>query len=145
MLAVSAALVLAVGAALVWLLGRRAEARRTTRFAARPDLDPARIWRDFYSDGEASLASVETALRLVGEATTVPAGKLRPTDRFAVELAPERGWEFDDGLSEIAWYLESKSKGSGRELETVDDLVRLLDRPDNISDYRTSEAADPPG
>lgn len=121
-------LVIAAGAALVWLFGRRAEARRANRFPERPLLEPAELWRDFYRDSEVSLASVETALRLVSEATNVPAGKPRPTDRFATELAPDRGSEFDDGLAEVAWYVESKSKGSSEGLETVDDLIRLLDR-----------------
>lgn len=123
-----AILVLAAGAALIWLFGRRADAQRASRFPARALLDPGELWRDFYRESDVSLESVETALRLVSEATTVPAGKIRPTDRFAVELAPERGWEFDDGLAEIAWYVESKSKGSSEGLETVDDLIHLLDR-----------------
>lgn len=123
-----AIVVLTAGAALVWFFGRRVDARRASRFPERPLLNPGELWRDFYRESAVSRESVETALRLVSEATTVPAGKIRPTDRFAAELAPETGWEFDDGLAEIAWYVESKSKGSSEGLETVDDLIRLLNR-----------------
>jgi hypothetical protein len=130
-------LAVAAGAALIWFFGHRADARRADRFPDRPFLEPGALWRKLYRKNEVSLESVEVALRLVSDATTIPAGKLRPTDRFAVELAPERGWEFDDGLAEIAWYLEAKSKGSSEGLQTVDDLIRLLDQLNRRSDPQT--------
>lgn len=116
------------GGALTWYFGKQADAKRVSRFGERASLESDQFWRDFYPRREVTLESVVEALRLVSDSTEVPPGKLRPTDRFAVELAPERGWEFDDGLAEIAWYVESKSKGSSEGLETVDDLIRLLDR-----------------
>lgn len=133
-----ALLVTLAGAALVWFSGKRAEARRAARFSERPLLEPAAIWRDIYHEREVSLHSVETALRLVSEATDVPVGKIRPADRFAVELAPERGWEFDDGLAEISWYVESRSKGSSADLETVDNLIRLLGRLEERGESQTA-------
>lgn len=116
------------GGALTWYFGKRADAKRVSRFRERASLETDQFWRDFYPGREVTLESVVEALRLVSDTTEVQPGKLRPTDRFTVELAPERGWEFDDGLAEIAWYVESKSKGSSEGLETVDDLIRLLDR-----------------
>ena len=41
------------------------------------------------------------ALRVYGHSVAIiwyPNGKLCPPDRFEVELAPTKGWEFDDGL-----------------------------------------------
>lgn len=123
----AAILVLATAAALVWLLGRSADARRAGRFSERPAVGAAGLWEAFYRENGVYLDSVESALRLISQATTVPEEKLRPGDRFAIELAPERGWECDDGLAEVAWYMESKSKGSSRGIKTVDDLIRVLD------------------
>lgn len=126
--------VLLASAVLIWFFGRKAEARRADRFSERSAVDPVDLWRARYEESGVSRASVESALRLVSSATGVPVGRIRPEDRFAVELAPERGWEFDDGLAEISWYVESKSKGSSADVETVDDLIRLLDRLEHPQD-----------
>jgi hypothetical protein len=125
------ALVVLGSAAVIWFFGRKANAQRVARFQNRANLEPGEFWREFYPEGEVSLQSVEQALRLVSEATEVPPGRLRPEDRFAVELAPERGWEFDDGLAEISWDLEAMKKGSSEGIETVDDLIHRLDDLDH--------------
>jgi len=116
------------GGALTWYFGKRADSRRIARFHERATLSFEQFWREFYPGEEVRLESIAEALRLISDATEVAPGKLRPTDRFTAELAPERGWEFDDGLAEVAWYVEWESKGSSAGLETVDDLIRLLDR-----------------
>lgn len=134
-------LVVLASAVLVWFFGKRADARRAGRFSERPFLEAAQIWRDAYRETEVSLDSVEAALRLVSEATEVPAGKIRPADRFAVELKPERGWEFDDGLAEISWYVEARGRGNSTSLETVDDLIRLLDRLEHRDKPQTLPAS----
>lgn len=120
-------LVVAGASAAIWFFGRKAEALRVARFKNRASLDILEFWSKYYPSGEVSLKSVEEALRLVNEATEVPPGKLRPDDRFAVELAPERGWEFDDGLAEIYWDLEAKKKGASEGIRTVEDLIHRLE------------------
>jgi hypothetical protein len=111
---------------LLWVLARRAEDRRVGRISGRSSLDAKEIWKEFYEGTTISPESVEAALRLVGDATNLPPGKLRPSDRFADELAPEPGWEFDDGLAQISWYLESLDGRGSEDLYTIDDLIRRL-------------------
>lgn len=132
-------ILMVAGGALTWYFGKWADTRRIARFQERETLSLSQFWQEFYPSEEIGLESVAEALRLISDATEVATGKLRPTDRFAVELAPERGWEFDDGLAEVAWYVESKSKGSSEGLETVDDLIRVLDRLEHRSKLQVME------
>jgi hypothetical protein len=61
-----------------------------------------------------------------------PAGCLRPSDRFDVELAPAKGWEFDDGLGRLTAVAEERlrtrglDKGLVAQIKSVDDYVRLV-------------------
>ena len=68
------------------------------RFSGRKEYNPSDLCRIFFSESLLSRSEVLAVLREVSLATDIPLGKLRPSDRFAVELSPVRGWEFDDGL-----------------------------------------------
>lgn len=61
---------------------------------------------------------------------SVPAGMLRPQDRFSVELAPIKGEEWDSGygilLYEIQQMAKKKNVSIQKKVETVDDCIRLL-------------------
>lgn len=58
----------------------------------------------------------------------MPKAKLRPSDRFAVELAPKKGNEWDSGYGILLFALQSQAKRTGKKLskkiETLDDYVR---------------------
>ena len=110
----------------LWFGARKSERRRVDRFGDRADQSASEIWQEYFKERGVSLGVVEEALRLVEEATGVAGGRLRPDDRFTEELAPEKGWEFDDGLAELRWFLESKKKGASEGIFTLDDFVLAL-------------------
>jgi hypothetical protein len=122
----------------VWIFGRKADQGRLRRFDERIDLPIKESWEPFCRDSGVPLSVAEDALRIVENATGVSRGKLRPEDRFAEELAPEKGWEFDDGLAELQWELESQTLVGGAEVKTVGDFVKALamkrePRPEHLS------------
>jgi hypothetical protein len=72
-------------------------------------------------------------LDAVARAADIPRGFLRPADRFDAELAPERGWEFDDGIALLPWVLASEFGGTAEEYDlsktpTVIGLLTLVVR-----------------
>jgi hypothetical protein len=61
----------------------------------------------------------------------LPPGKLRPDDRFAEELAPPKGWEWDDDIVEVQWAGERRLKRSGIKadlspIKTLGDYVEFF-------------------
>ena len=127
------AVVVVAAGALIWIFGRRADRLRVARFAERPVLSVERRWEKFYRDRGVSAEAVARALNLIEDALGIPSGKLRPDDRFADELAPENGWEFDDGLADLRWYLEGSRKGSSESVHTVDDFILAIADAEAIS------------
>lgn len=123
-------LVIAFSSAALWLGQRGATRKKRIRFAERTPLTLKEFWRQFYEERGVPLEVVEELLPVIAEAAEVPVTLLRPTDRFAEELAPEKGWEFGDGLAEVGWWVRALAKRSGKEVDlsevrTVDDLIRL--------------------
>jgi hypothetical protein len=108
------------------IFGRRADLRRAKRLSHRPELSLQEFQEQFYRDSDISPGLLAEALRVLEEATAVPRGQLRPQDRFAEELAPEKGWEFDDGLAELRWELEARGKDRDSVVSTVDDFIRVF-------------------
>jgi hypothetical protein len=70
----------------------------------------------------------------IGSCLHVPPGQLRPADRFAVELAPTKGWDWDDDIAVLMRLAKRRLELSGRSasdlvtISTVDDYVRLCAR-----------------
>jgi hypothetical protein len=118
--------ILAIFGVLVVIFGRRAELRRAWRFRNRPVLSVQEFWEQFYRESGVPLNTISDALQVLETATSVPKGRLRPEDRFAKELAPEKGWEFDDGLAELRWELESRGRARESVVLTVDDFIRVF-------------------
>jgi len=102
--------------ALVVFATRRMIAKKRERFAGRPNVSPEELQRQFDTTG---LSPIEFALflRQITEATDIPQGKLRPSDRFERELAPVRGWEYDDGLNLLPEMLQEKFGGECRDFD----------------------------
>lgn len=72
-------------------------------------------------------------LDAVARAADIPRGVIRPGDRFDAELAPERGWEFDDGIALLPSVLASEFGGTAEEYDlsknpTVIELFTLAVR-----------------
>jgi hypothetical protein len=106
---------------------------KRAKFADRKDYDLHQLWERFFAE---SGLPKEVAVRVLTEvslATDIPCSKLQPDDRFAVELAPTPGWEFDDGI----WLLpESMHRIFGGDISvysletnpTVAELMRTVSR-----------------
>lgn len=90
--------VLAVIATVLLILTMKMLRQKRDRFRNREDLPAHELYLEFFSDSELDEEAVTDFLRLVSTECEVPMGKLRPDDRFLVELAPTRGWELDDGV-----------------------------------------------
>ena len=104
-------------------------AEKKQRFADRRDLTDDELVLTFDAES-GSAASVIRFLKLVEFAADVPRGRLRPGDRFAVELAPERGWEYDDGVALLPEILQREFGGEASDYDLVQHptLGDLLDR-----------------
>lgn len=116
----------------LWLTGRNVKRKRRILFHNRPDMSEKDFFYTYYRDTGVSKETVSYVLKLIANATEIPATKIRPSDRFDREFAPVRGWEFDDGVAEISWFVKSKMKKAGMrkplQLHTVDDLIRYVAR-----------------
>jgi len=119
------ALVLLVG---LWvcLETRRMVHRKRGRFHARAELSVDRL-KSLFSSDTLPGSDVLRFLTRVENVTDVPKGKLRPDDRFAVELAPERGWEFDDRLNLLPLVLARDFGGGAEEYDlALNPSLRVL-------------------
>lgn len=97
---------------------------------SRDDVSPEVVHREHYaSDGLDRDLVVEILTHVAGE-LRVPVSKLRPTDRFEVELAPARGDAWDSGMGILLLDLQRMAKRRGVRVEgaivTVDDDVRAM-------------------
>jgi hypothetical protein len=124
-----AAIVVALGIGVVWsIFSSRA---RRSPFRERAEMTSDEIYSAFYADSSIEKDEVSRSLREIADKLQVPVGKLRPSDSFMGELAPNPGWEYDDGLGMLSDLARNKLtlKGDNPEnvtqIRTVDDYIRL--------------------
>lgn len=126
------AIVLAIGTIFIVIGGRRADRARSGRFSDRDDVSFDRFYAEHYEALGLDRERVKRALNDVAQAIDVPMTKLRPTDRFDVELAAERGWEFDDGIAVLAGRAVKPGHKLGSDgtkrprVLTLDDYIRMV-------------------
>lgn len=126
-------IVLAAGVAL--LVGLRSWRQRRSladKLAARPSIEFEVFYKNFY-DGKIDRTVVRTHLLAISEEFAVPSEKLRPTDRFDVELKPPSGHEFDSGAGLLPMRVELLARAKGAMLKaesivTVDDYITQMAR-----------------
>lgn len=117
--------------AVVTYWGRRTRRGSREPFVSRPSMTIADLHAAFYAHSAVSQGDLAAALGEIGRVLGVPVDRLRPSDRFDVELAPEKGWEFDDPLAELTEVVERRLRTCGLDegqvagIRTVDDFVRL--------------------
>lgn len=105
--------------------------RKITRVSTRAPLGPDQFYEKYYASSGLPKRVVLQLLKEVANASDIPVPLLRPEDRFTVELAPIKGWEFDDGLVELSWLTEDREKRfAGKvdlsKIQTVDDYIRTI-------------------
>jgi hypothetical protein len=122
-------LTVVIGAVIIWNL--YPSRKRLSRFHEREELTSDQIYERFFSN---ELCSKDLVLELWNEVASVlgiPPGKLRLTDRFDKELAPEKGWEYDDEIGIINSIAQTRLKKSGTTanfsgIKTLGDYVHLF-------------------
>lgn len=90
--------------------------KKRARFALRVAHSPEEI-RVMFRSALLSDQDVAFILDQIEIATELPKEKLAPQDRFAVELSPEKGWEFDDGLHLLPTLLHERFGGAATTYE----------------------------
>lgn len=120
---------LTVGGVLAWsFIPHR---RRLARFADREERSADSIYRDFFAANNFPKDLVSELWNEVAVPLRVPPGKLRPSDRFDKELAPVKGWEFDDDTLEVHWAAQRRLKKLGvnadiAAIQTLQDYVEFF-------------------
>lgn len=112
---------------------RLVRAKRLSRLAGREYLPFDVFYDNFYSGSGLDRESVEKAVRTASETLRLPAGLLRPSDRFDVEYKPPAGYEMDDEIAELDFDLEAVNRKRGsplqaEQLDTLDDYIRIYCR-----------------
>lgn len=117
-----------VGLVVIVFGGRRADLERRQRFHDRADLSIVDFVQACHTSRPIDFERASELLDCVAESLGISRGKLRPTDRIDVELAPVSGWELDDGVTlRIDLYMKRWQQRTGKELPsglaTIGDLV----------------------
>ena len=95
----------------------------------REDLDENTLYSKYYNTLGDHDEVLEILHHVSGE-VQMPIGKLRPDDEFKNELAPTKGWEFDNGMSLLFENVVTTAKKSGRQVDisnisTLNDYIRI--------------------
>jgi hypothetical protein len=122
---------LALGA-ILWAATNRMIGKKQARLDARSALSAEDLHRAYVASNLSS-TDLESIFLLIERATDLPRDKLRPTDGFDRELAPAKGWEFDDGLLLLPSAMQRAFGGTVDEYDlgknpTIADLVATVSR-----------------
>lgn len=97
---------------------------------ARECLSPTRFFDVYYKDSGLDKALVVEILEHVAHELRLPVEKLRPSDRFSVELAPSKGSEWDSGYGILLYELSSLAKKrklrDAMKIDSIDDYLRAM-------------------
>lgn len=122
-------LLVALTALYLWFFRRRQSEGLTDAIAPRLDLSDAEIVSEYFSDLEPQRVKVLELLQEIATCFGVPAGKLRPSDRFGYELLGGDGVDDDAVDLQIAMGIRAKSLGLKvmlQQVPTVDAYVRCF-------------------
>jgi hypothetical protein len=100
------------------------------RFSDRKPID----FDEFYALHYAGLIDqklVQELMEHVADELSIPANKLRPDDRFELELKPLTGWEFDSGQNILFIEIDKIAKERGKKVDlntirTLDDYIKIM-------------------
>ena len=115
----------------VVLYFHHAYASKLRRLDGRDDLSNEEIYQRFFENSGLPEDAVISAWTELAEFLELPTGKLRPADRFAHELAPPKGHEYDDPSLMVPGLLARRVQDSGEstsathvpEIRSVSDYV----------------------
>lgn len=97
---------------------------------SRENLSPDEVFNRYYAGSNLNRKLVVELLDHVAAELSLPVEKLRPNDRFAVELAPKKGSEWDSGYGILLYELQRLAKKKGRivkkSIATIDDYLMAM-------------------
>jgi hypothetical protein len=100
-------------------------------FELRDSLSPDEFYERFYASSGLERELVVELLTHLAQELRIPIEKIRPEDRFAVELAPRKGDDWDWGYGLLLYELKSmarrKKKVVSHKIGTVDDYLRAVE------------------
>ncbi|MBB3344730.1 hypothetical protein [Luteimonas sp. RC10] len=115
---------------LLRLLGCGRRIAMSAMVDAREELSADDIFAIYYKKSGLEIVLVIELLEHAAQELGLPVRKLRPQDRFSVELAPRRGNELDSGCGILLCELGRLAKKRGRtiqgEIESIDDYLRAM-------------------
>src|SRR5258708_5563996 len=125
-LVIAVCTVVAVGG--MWVVFAR-HRRLPSVLQSRSDLTPSELYRQFYPDLGVPLEQFALWWEEIGRAFEVPAGRIRPTDRFGIELPirPVFGTSDEDMFlsGALRRFAGKTAVDSLPELRTVDQFIRF--------------------
>jgi hypothetical protein len=97
---------------------------RMSRFAGREVMGPQEIYRRYFHNSGLREEVFVNQWREVARSLELPAGLLRPSDRFDTELKPLTGWPlYDDQIEHLfVWAQRKVGSGAGMTLSQVQSL-----------------------
>jgi hypothetical protein len=129
----TAVFALALVAVFVWLWNFIPHKEKLKRLTNREELTTDEIYSHFFAGKNLPKELVLKLWNEVADSLHLPKGKLRPTDRFDKELAPVKGWEYDDDIAEVTWAAQHRLKKIGTtfdlsKIQTLGDYVEFFGR-----------------
>ncbi|WP_323153190.1 hypothetical protein [Stenotrophomonas maltophilia] len=96
----------------------------------REGISPEKFYEQYYGESGLDERIVIELLNHVAQELRLPVTKLRPEDRFAVELAPRKGGGWDSGYGILLYEIQRHAKRKGihvdRKICTIDDYLRVM-------------------
>ena len=106
-------------AAVAWFYFRRGHSLKMAKFADREEKVLRDIYAESFKGSGLTEPSFESTWRELSGMLEISAGKLRPTDRFDVELAPAKGYEFTDQIREVRYLIDKHCSRTGAAVESI--------------------------
>lgn len=96
----------------------------------RDELSAPDFYAQFYLGAGLEQKTVIELLRHVADELRLPAGKLRPTDRFSKELSPGELHAWDAGYGVLIVEVQSLARRRGvvidKRVDSLDDYIRIM-------------------
>ncbi len=110
----------------VRLMRRMKPYREEPILTDRREVGATEVYSEYYAASDIPMTTVLECVQAIADAVEVPAGKVRPSDRFGVDYAPMPG----DGVLALKWFIDDKRKTAGvretRLVYTVDEFIRYV-------------------
>lgn len=120
-----------IAAVVVIIYFNKGSKLKLDRFKDREELSLDTIYDNFFKEKNVNKEVVVCLWNELAGVLELPKGKLRPTDSFDNELAPAKGYEFDDQIAAVPALVKRKFKAAGIEpnldqIKTIYDYIMIL-------------------